>query len=590
MSSEASQPNIELADLKQLSEYILIFFQVSFTSEQSDFTNKTMEEDKLNVIFKASGYPHLPMGEIKSCNEARKRQFQSIDSQNLLVEKPAQDIIKEIAILEMEVKNLEKYLLSKYRTTFEKTASSYISMDTMSKKTADTLDCNSTEHIVKDSSMLDSMSSAEIKNPANNSSGILRVQPLLDSSIQYRSHSSLSQSAACSYRISPPRATNAEAMHSFHSLPLSMLERAQDSSSVSLAEHLATVKSFDHVRETPNRLSEEMVKCITAIYCQLAEPPLLNHGFPTSPISFSSSMSESPPQVQYYDRRSPQHKENSSFSKWISNSFRVEDSNELSGTYSTSTMIEIHGICGDAWRLRGVEHMLQHFRSLVSQLEEVDPRKLKHEEKLAFWINVHNVLVMHVFLVNGIPRSNLKRTSLLLKASYDIGGHIISVDMIQSLILGCRLPRPGQWFKSLLFPKSKLKAGDPRKAYAIRRPQPLLKFALASGSYCDPMVRVYTPKKLFQELEMAKEEYIQTTCKIQNERKIFLPKIVDSYAKELGLCSASLFKMIEHSTSYYMLQRSFHHPHQENKLSKKIEWIPHNFTFRYLFAPELASK
>ncbi|KAL8097002.1 hypothetical protein AgCh_030184 [Apium graveolens] len=530
------------------------------------------------------------MGEIRSCNEARKRHFQSIDAQNPLVEKPAEDIIKEIAILEMEVKNLEKYLLSKYRKTFEKTASSYTSMDTMSKTTADTLD-GSTEHIVKESSVLDSMTSrlpqAVIKNPANNCSGILRVQPLLDSSIQYRSHSSLSQSAACTYRISPPRATNAEAMHSFHSLPLSMLERVQDSSSVSLAEHLATVKSFDHVRETPNRLSEEMVKCITAIYCQLAEPPLLNHGIPTSPISFSSSMSDSPPQVQYYDRSTLQHRENSSFSKWRSKAFHVEDSNELSGSYSTVT--EIQGICRDSWRLKGVKDMLQHFRSLVSQLEEVDPKKLKHEEKLAFWINVHNVLVMHVFLVNGIPRSNLKRTSLLLKASYDIGGHTISVDMIQCSILGCRLPRPGQWFQSLLFPKSKIKAGDPRKAYAIRRPQPLLKFALTSGSYCDPMVRIYTPKKLFQELEMAKEEYIQTTCKIQNERKILLPKIVESYAKELGLCSASLFKMIEHSTSYYMLQKSFHQPHQDSKLSKKIEWIPHNFTFRYLFAPELAS-
>lgn len=37
-----------------------------------------------------------------------------------------------------------------------------------------------------------------------------------------------------------------------------------------------------------------------------------------------------------------------------------------------------------------------HFRSLVAQLEVVNPRKMKHAEKLAFWINVHNALVMHV--------------------------------------------------------------------------------------------------------------------------------------------------------------------------------------------------
>lgn len=36
------------------------------------------------------------------------------------------------------------------------------------------------------------------------------------------------------------------------------------------------------------------------------------------------------------------------------------------------------------------------FRSLIVRLETIDPRKMKHEEKLAFWINVHNALVMHV--------------------------------------------------------------------------------------------------------------------------------------------------------------------------------------------------
>jgi hypothetical protein len=37
-------------------------------------------------------------------------------------------------------------------------------------------------------------------------------------------------------------------------------------------------------------------------------------------------------------------------------------------------------------------------RSLVRILEKVDPRKMKREEKLAFWINIHNALVMHVWL------------------------------------------------------------------------------------------------------------------------------------------------------------------------------------------------
>lgn len=50
---------------------------------------------------------------------------------------------------------------------------------------------------------------------------------------------------------------------------------------------------------------------------------------------------------------------------------------------------------------------LSCYRSLICRLEEVDPRKLKNDEKLAFWINVHNTLVMHVmFTTCGIPISH----------------------------------------------------------------------------------------------------------------------------------------------------------------------------------------
>jgi hypothetical protein len=41
-------------------------------------------------------------------------------------------------------------------------------------------------------------------------------------------------------------------------------------------------------------------------------------------------------------------------------------------------------------------------RILVEQLARVDPSNLKHEEKLAFWINLYNALLMHVsFIVLG---------------------------------------------------------------------------------------------------------------------------------------------------------------------------------------------
>ncbi|EFH45274.1 hypothetical protein ARALYDRAFT_912671 [Arabidopsis lyrata subsp. lyrata] len=130
---------------------------------------------------------------------------------------------------------------------------------------------------------------------------------------------------------------------------------------------------------TPNKLSEEMIKYASTMYIKLADTPLL-----------------------------------SSISKLWSPSFRkysvFDDQFESSGPYSL--MIKVSHIKRQG---HDFELMLRHFRLLVKQLEDVDQSKLTDQEKLAFWINIHNSLVMHTFLVNGIPKNNGKRFLLLSK-------------------------------------------------------------------------------------------------------------------------------------------------------------------------------
>ncbi|XP_052186804.1 uncharacterized protein LOC127797717 [Diospyros lotus] len=372
--------------------------------------------------------------------------------------------------------------------------------------------------------------------------------------------------------------TVAEAVHSCHSLPLSMLERARGATmnATSLAQHLGTSL------ETPNWLSEEMIKCISAIYIELADPPSIDHGLPLSPVS-SSSVADSSPQHQS-NIWSPETRRNPSFYSSMESAFSTEGSNELGGAYST--MIEVQRICRDGQSLKRVKNMLQQFRSFVLRLEEVHPEKMRHEEKIAFWINVHNSLVMHAFLVYGIPQNNLKRISLLLKAAYNVGGHTITVDMIQNSILGCRLPRPGQWLQALFFPKAKSKSRDTWKASALKHPEPRLYFALCSGSHSDPAVRMYTPKGVFQELEAAKDDYIHTNLRVHKEHKILLPKLVDSFAKKSGLCPAAFMEMIEHFMPHSAKKRLIQQ-HRHGRFWKKIEWTPHNHSFRYLLGKEL---
>ncbi|KAM4088991.1 hypothetical protein ACB094_07G115400 [Castanea mollissima] len=562
----------------------------------SDPIKRKLKEDKSNSISESPYRVKMEFGQPKACIEAKKKQPPNSDIQSSLkqevlqlqrrlhdqfvvrrvlekalsyrplshdamidnsVPKPAQELIKEIAVLELEVVYLEQYLLSLYRKKFDQQKSSESTVegrlnkemfqkvpeyDIMSEKQDSAT--HSAHHMLPQNS---------IGNPLQECNDIWGTQKQLDSSI-HRSHSSLSQRSACLTITSPPMKFLNKGVGLCHSLPLLMLEQAQTTtSSVSLAEHLGTCIS-NHIPETPNWLSEEMIKCISAIYCELADPPLINHDYPCSPIALSSSLNEYSSLGQS-DKWSSQCKNFSSFNSNFDNPFHIEGSKEFSGPYCTMAKVQL--ICRDRQKLREIEYMLRRFRSLVSQLEEVDPRKMKHEEKLAFWINVHNALIMHAFLVYGIPQNNLNRMSVLLK-----------------------------WLWLLFSSKTKFKIGDARKAYAIEHPEPLLHFALCSGSYSDPAVRIYTSKRVFEELEVAKEEYIQSTVSIRKDQKILLPKIVESFAKDSGLCSGDLVQMIEHfvpDTQRKSIQQCRH-----KRTWKGIEWTPHKFTFRYMLSKELA--
>lgn len=586
-----------------------------------------VQEDDLDSLYEASDRVKLDMGQFKGRATTKKKQSPTVEVHSSLKQeilqlekrlqdqfnvrhalekalgyrssilhntneismpKPATELIKEIAVLELEVVHLEQYLLSLYRKAFDGQLSSVSpsKKDEQLKPTLTTprsrsLEVSEPEMPSKRENLAVQSGGQSLENSWKGTNGIGGEENLFDSGV-HRCHSSLSQRSAFLSRTSPPEECLSKALRSCHSQPLSMMEYAQNTSSnvISLAEHLGT-RIADHIPETPNRLSEDMIKCMSTIYCKLAEPPLTNNGL-SSPNSSLSSTSAFSPRDQS-EMWSPTFRNNSSFDVRLDNPFHVEGLKEFSGPYST--MVEVQWIYRDSKKLGDIEHLLQHFRSLICRLEEVDPRKLKNDEKLAFWINVHNTLVMHAYLAYGIPQNNVKRVFLLLKAAYNIGGHTISADTMQSSILECRMSRPGQWLRLLLTPRNKFKTGDERQAYAIDHPEPLLHFALCSGSHSDPAVRVYTPKRVFQELEAAKDEYIRATFGVRKDHKILLPKIVEAFAKSSGLCPVGVLEMIQQSVPESL--RKSVKKCQLVKSRKSIEWIPHNFTFRYLISKEL---
>ncbi|URD97148.1 Ternary complex factor MIP1 [Musa troglodytarum] len=497
---------------------------------------------------------------------------------------PTKELIREIAVLELEVMHLEQYLLSLYRKAFDPQTSILSSRSEWLRESAEhkTLSQRGNSRVQSSRTLVPQKWTA---NSMNEDCEVKCQHKLLGPGV-HRSHSCLSFRAVCSARISPSEESLARALHSFHSQPLSFHEAKHNANSgeISLAEYLGS-STTDHVPETPNKLSEDMVRCMGVVYCELADPPLVHHALSSSPASSFSSMSAPSPQ-HLGDMWSPGYRRECTLDSRLINPFRVEGLKEFSGPYNA--MVEVPLICRDRRRLKDVEDMLHNYKFILRRLETVDPRKLKNDDKLAFWINVHNAIIMHAYIKYGIPEGNVKRTSLLIKAMCNIGGRSINAAMIQGYILGYRTHCNGQWLRTLLYSRLKQKARDEWRAYAIEQPEPLLHFALCSGSHSDPAVRVYHSDRVFLQLESAKEEYIRASVGIWEEQKILLPKVLESYAKDTKLSSQRLVDMVQcclPETLRMAMQRC-----QQGRSNKIIQWVPHNFNFRYLLSRELVSQ
>lgn len=99
-------------------------------------------------------------------------------------------------------------------------------------------------------------------------------------------------------------------------------------------------------------------------------------------------------------------------------------------------------------------------------------------------------------------------------------------------------------------------------------------------------VRVYTAKRVNEELEVAKVDYILSNLRTRKGQRILLPKIVESFAKDSCLCLEDLEDIVERVRLNGRRNDIQHR--QRRKYWKSIGWIPHNFNFMFLLSKELA--
>ncbi|KAK2974999.1 hypothetical protein RJ640_012865 [Escallonia rubra] len=456
------------------------------------------------------------------------------------------ELIAEIELLEVEVSNREQHVLSLYRSIFEHCVSRPLSEQ-----------------------------SSSLTSPAH-------------TKIESRRHPSVISRSFCSSKMLPLQPFQIEAAMKGKRNLMQSKKRHTSSFAGKADIHfenncsddtkgqdqlpimgrtsvLRTLK--DHLYECPSKLSEEMVRCMAAVYCWLR-----------------SSASSSPEQ-----NRSPLLSR-SSTNVILPRRGIIEDRE-----WSCKSMIEVSWISTDKNNFSRASYAINNYRLLVEQLEKVHLNQMETSAQTAFWINMYNSLVMHAYLAYGIPHSSLRRLALFHKAAYNIGGQVISASAIEQSIFCFRTPRIGKWLETILSTALRKKSGEERQLisskFSLQISQPLVCFALCTGAFSDPVLKVYTASNIQEELELAKKEFLQANIVVKKSKKVFLPKLLERFGKEASIASENLLKWVTENVDQKLRDSIEKCIECKNKkVSQIIEWLPYSSRFRYVFSKDLTEK
>ncbi|KAK8642816.1 hypothetical protein V6N13_012148 [Hibiscus sabdariffa] len=195
----------------------------------------------------------------------------------------------------------------------------------------------------------------------------------------------------------------------------------------------------------------------------------------------------------------------------------------------------------DYTSIHGSEEFARYLR-IVQELQRVKVQDMPREEKLAFFINLYNMMAIHAILAWGHPAGPLERRKLFGDFKYVVGGCTYSLSSIQNGILRGN-QRPAY---NLLKPFG---VKDKRLQVALPYPEPLVHFALVSGSRSGPALRCYSPGNIDKELMDAARDFLRAGGLIVhlNGKVAYASKILKWFSVDFGKTELEVLK---HASNY----------------------------------------
>ncbi|XP_065182359.1 uncharacterized protein LOC135813068 [Sycon ciliatum] len=197
--------------------------------------------------------------------------------------------------------------------------------------------------------------------------------------------------------------------------------------------------------------------------------------------------------------------------------------------------------------------LFSQYEQLTAELLRLDIGKLTdNAEKIAFFINVYNALVIHANVERGPPKSAWDRQKFFNTSCYTIGGHVYSLQDIENGILRGNKKGVGALRKP--FGKT-----DPRRISIVEQPDYRIHFALVCGAKSCPPIKTYTALGLDEELSLAANSFLQDGgVQVSVEKnEISLNRILAWYKSDFGSNTKEILQFVGNNMGSCDLKQEF---------------------------------
>jgi hypothetical protein len=181
------------------------------------------------------------------------------------------------------------------------------------------------------------------------------------------------------------------------------------------------------------------------------------------------------------------------------------------------------------------------FVTLTTELRRFDPNRLtSRDERLAFWINLYNCLIIHGIIALDVRQSVKEVAGFFTRVAYNIGGWLFTPDDIEHGILRGNSRHPyGAWRPFLPW--------DGRRNFVVEPIDPRIHFTLVCGASSCPAIGAYDPSKIESQLTFAAQAFINDPSRVAVEPLdgvVHLSQIFKWYERDFGGSQNEVFKYL----------------------------------------------